>query len=157
MEYNDDDFEYLEKRLEIDRNDLDVELLQQAQDSFHAGEGAGIHVALRDSREYTLKKADATAFKLHRERLLSENEKATEKVLEAEIRTDEDYQKVLKSYLAQVKRAARWVALSRAYNDRRDMLKELSARERARLFDERSDSVERSEARNNFDNRRKNV
>jgi hypothetical protein len=157
MDYTDEDFEYLEEKLKIDREDLDVELLQQAQNAFHAGEGAGIHIAKRDSFEYRLKKADATAYKFHRERLIAEGEKSTEKVLEAEVRTDADYNTVLKAYLTQVKRAARWQALTRAFNDRRDMLKELSARERSRLYDERSDSFERTEARSNFDQKRKRV
>lgn len=157
MEYNDEDFEYLESRLAIDKDDLDLALLQQAQDAFHAGEGAAIHVARKESLEYRLKKADATAYKYHRERLIAEGEKSTEKVLEAEVRTDPEYLKIVKMYTNQIRFASRWQALSRAFNDRRDMVKELSARERSRLYDERSDSFERAEARSNFDTRRKRV
>ncbi len=154
MKYDNHDYIELRKGLKIDPDDLDLDIITQAQQAYHAGEGFAIAVSVRDKKKFDLKVEEAKVSKDIREQMSADGERITEALVDAAIQRDQDYQRAYIAFLDSSKTADEWQALRESYRDRRDMLKELNARQRARMYDDVADASERKEARERFDRKR---
>lgn len=114
-----------EDRLKIDRNSLDDELIEQAAIFFEVAEAASYAASERDEAYSMIKEIEAELTQSERERLIQEENKVTEKMVESAVRNHDDYVKAVRYHLKMKKKADRLTALKESFHQRSYMLRDL--------------------------------
>jgi hypothetical protein len=153
-EKSEDDFDFLQKQIQINRDQLDEELIRQPHNFFHVAEGYVKAVSRRDKLKHDLERTIAQLDLDVREAALAENEKATDKSVTAQIQREQDYHRAVTAHLAACHEAAKWEALRESYRQRGYVLKDLVALYMTGYFGEMTGAEERRGARERFDERR---
>ena len=121
----DQEMEEYHELLQIDRNALDENLVEQA-DIFHRiSNEYALAVSRKDEANENLKQTDARLNLEIREQLESDGKKATEKVVESEVLNHKDHIDAANSYLEAKHRADSFAALKDAFQQRSYMLREV--------------------------------
>lgn len=149
MKYDEDSYNDLQNSIRIDRDMLDVELVQQANLFFHASEGAAYAESIKDKKKATIDKVFAELDYDIRENMNSDGERITEEKVKQQINRELDYQNAVFDYNNSIHNYRKWETLKNAYRMRADMLKSLVTLNNSNYFGEvtgateRRDSVER--------------
>jgi hypothetical protein len=154
MEYDDAAFAELSSKLRINRDMIDEELIAQAQHFWHVAQAHELAVSVADRKKHDFEILEAELDKEIREDMVANEEKVTEKLIEAAAKRDQSYQRAARLYLSAKRDAGRWSALRDSFRQRRDMLLEISRRSQQRFYDEVSGSGETRDARSRFERRR---
>jgi hypothetical protein len=157
MKYDDKAYEQLSGELRINRDEIDEELIAQAQHFWHVAEAHEQAVSAMDRRKFDLDTLEVELDKDIREQMAADEEKITEKLVEAAIKREQVYQRAVKAYLEAKRDAGRWSSLRESFRHRRDMLLEVSRRAQQRATDSFMGAGEVREARNRYDERRRRV
>lgn len=147
MQYNAETYNELSAGLRVDRDKLDYENLNNAQDFFHASEGFVLTVSRRDKKKFELDITKAEVDKDIREQMAADEEKITEAKVGAELHRDQKYQRAYKEYLDACLTADRWEALKNSYRMRADALRNLTQLYAANYFGETAGAADRRESR----------
>jgi hypothetical protein len=129
-------YEELKAALDIERSELDFEIVRQPSLFNEAGEMAVEAAARRDMLKEKLSQKDADLYDRHRE-LLSEgaDKKPSEAAIKMAIERDESHVKLTDKYLAAKAEADRLQVLRESFKDRSYMLRELSGLYVANYFE----------------------
>lgn len=119
------DYEDFVKRIQLDRDALDIAAEEQAQVFQEVGERHVKTVSLRDEARDALARMDSALARDHRARLEREQKKATEGIVNDYVLLDSRHQEMTEE-LGRLKRAADlWGTLREAFEHRRRMISEL--------------------------------
>lgn len=113
--------------LAIDKNQLDVELMQQSQNFYEVSAQYADAVNRRDTVKKELKEAEAAAYFRVKQALLDAGDKATEAATEARVLQDEDCIDFREELLAANLEVEQLSALKDAFIQRSYVLKDLVA------------------------------
>lgn len=149
--YDEEAYETLRAGIRIDRDILGDELIRNAQDFHHAGEGFAMATGRRDQAKSKLEKTMAEVDNDIRDNAAAEDEKLTEALIKQRVTKDQDYQRAMKVYLSACLEADRWEILRNSYRQRAEMLKALVQLHMAGYFGEVTGSAERREALHRYD------
>jgi len=127
--------------------DLDTELIRQAQLYGHVGTLYAFAVATRDKKKHDLEVLEAQLDRDVRDQLATDNEKVTENKVEAGIKLEPSHQRAYRDYLDACRLTAEWEALKDAYKQRSYMLREIVNLRVTDYFGEAVGSSERRDAR----------
>ncbi len=111
--------------LQIDRNDLDTALLEQAQVYYRVGEAYATAISYRDYAKSHIDKVRADTDRLIRRKAQEEAEKVTEAQVANRILDDVLYQKVVDEHLEWKTVADKWSALRDSFERRCYALRDL--------------------------------
>ena len=153
MKYDDEAYDALRAGIRIERDVLDEELIRNAQDFHHAGEGFAVNKSRRDAALAKLERVKAEVYLDIRENMVADNEKITETKLEQKVLQEDDYKIAHRDYLAACRDADRWEALRNSYRQRADMLRSLVQLHTTGYFGELTGASERRDARERFEER----
>jgi hypothetical protein len=135
-------------------DDLDTELIRQAQLYGHVGTLYAFAVATRDKKKHDLEVLEAKLDRDVRDQLESDGERVTENKVEAAIKLEPSHQRAYGEYLDARHYADEWEALKDAYRQRSYMLREIVNLRVTDYFGEAVGSSERKEARDRSFRRR---
>jgi len=155
MKYDAKAYDQLSGLLKIDRDQLDEELIAQAQHFWHVAEAHERAVSQQDEKKLDLEITEVELDKEVREQMAADGERVTEKQVEASVKREDEYYKANQAYISAKAEAGRWSALREAYRHRRDMLIELSKKSQQRRYDELTGAGEVREARTRYEDRRR--
>jgi len=139
-------FETLKQTLQIDKHNLDEELIKQPFLFQEVAEKLSNEVEKRDTLKNALKEADATLDQVIRKEAAEAGEKVTEKVISSRIETDETYLELKADYVASCGLADRFQGLKEAFMQRSYVLKDLCSLQMAGYYER--DFVMKSETNN---------
>jgi hypothetical protein len=141
----------LEKKIMIDPDDLDVELVSQSNNYWHAAAGFAMALSLRDKAKNNLDVAEAELNLHFRQKA---TDKPTEAQLKAMVTADELRQQHVDDYISAKLLADKWLALRDSFTQKGYALRELAEQRKANYFGEHSStSAERIEAETRVRNR----
>lgn len=126
---------FLQKKLSIDKDDLDSALIEQPDLYYHVADAFVTAVAERDAAKLNMEQAIAELDKQFREAAAAAEEKVTETSLQRKIATTPRIQTLEKDLLRYRVDADRWQALKEAFQQRSFMLRELVSMYVRRLGD----------------------
>jgi len=147
MKYDLKMYDELERGLSIDRDDLDTELIRQANQFFHASEGAAYAESIKDKEKFFVEKVYAELDNDIRDTMTSDGERVTEDKVKQQINREQDYQAAFQSLLKAGLDHKRWEALKNAYRMRGEMLKGLVSLHNSNYFGEVTGAGERRDSR----------
>ena len=124
---NDDELVPESERLEIDRDDLDGELVRQPQLYWEASEEAVLTASRRDFAKEHLEQTDADLFKRLRIELAKAGEKDTDTAVKAAVERHQEHIDATTHYLETAKEAALADAFKWAVDQRSRALRELAS------------------------------
>lgn len=114
--------EELQNQLAINKDDLETELLHQAQLYWESSEGYAEAVSKRDQSKQVLEQVEATLASEFRKSGLT---KITEATVAEHVESHPQYVEQYRLYLGYKKEADRWGGVSDAFRDRSHMLRSL--------------------------------
>ena len=153
MEYDEQTYNELSKKIRINRDFLDAEIIEQPNLFFHASEGFVHAVAKRDKSNHSLEVEIAELDKDIREQMIADGERVTEDKVAQQIKREQDYHRFYKEHLDASLVANRWSSLKESYRQRADMLKSLVQLHISGYFGEVTGSAERKGAHDRFNQR----
>jgi hypothetical protein len=121
-----DDFAELEAGLHIDENGLDDALMEQTELFYRVSKEYSLLVSRRDAAKQNVDEVKAEVDLQYRQDARNENEKVTEKEIEAKVRMDKDVVAAIDAHLKLNRAVGVYGALKEAYQQRNYVLKELS-------------------------------
>ncbi len=154
MKYDDAAYRELSLNLKIERDQLDEELIAQAQHFWHVAEAHEMAVSVMDRKKRDMDELEADLDRDVREERAVNEEKVTDKIVAASIERDQYYRRAFNDYLEAKRMAGRWGALRESFRQRRDMLRDLSVRSQRRYTDETTGAGDRHEALDRFGRKR---
>lgn len=119
--------ESLRKLLEIDKYEIDEEIVRQPQLFFEIGEAAVKAAAERDFAKDELKRIDAELYGTLRRKLEKGSGKATEGQVTNAVLTDKQHIRAVKRYIRANEKSDLLQALKEAFNQRSYMLRDLAS------------------------------
>jgi hypothetical protein len=147
VKYDDETYKLLSDGLAIDRDILDIELIQQANSFFHASEGAAFAQSIRDKKKLALDKVVAELDNDIRDNMTSDGEKVTEGKVTQQINREQDYLSASMDHNKSIHNLKNWEALKDAYRMRADMLKALVSLNNSNFYGEVTGAGERQISR----------
>lgn len=115
----------LEAKLRIDEHALDVALREQPDLVYAVSQQLALAISERDQAKLELEEQEAeTAIDL-REDAEANDEKITDKSVEAQVKADPSVQRLAKTFIKSKAEAAKWAALQEAYEQRSYALNKL--------------------------------
>lgn len=137
----------LSENIKIDQDDMDGEIISQPNDFYHASTGYAMAVSLRDKAKNDLEIAEAELYKMFRDEVSARGDRATEKLLEAMINSNEVRQEQFDKYLEAKLLADKWLALRDSFTQKGYALRELAELHKVNYFGDRTATVaDRTEA-----------
>jgi hypothetical protein len=138
----------LAAKIKFDPEDLDVEIISQANYYWHAAGGYALAVSLRDKAKNDLEVAEAELNLLFRREA---TDKTTEPQLKAMVTASDLRLELFDKYIAAKLMADRWLALRDSFTARGYALRDLDQDRRANYFGERAiPASDRNEAEKRF-------
>lgn len=144
MKYDDETYTELKDGLKIDRDNLDTELIQQANSFFHASEGAAFAESIKDKKKLDIDKVFAELDRDIRDSMISDGERVTEDKVKQEINREPDYLTALSAHNYSSREYRKWESLKNAYRMRAEMLKSLVTLYNANYYGEVTGVAERN-------------
>lgn len=145
----------LKDGLKIDVNNLDIELVDQPNRFFHAGQQYSLAVSRRDRKDTELDILKAVLDKEIREDADANGDKITEAQIKAAIQRDKEHRQLTKQYLDAKQEAEEWQSLRDSYQQRSYVLKDLVALHISGYFGDVTGARERKDARDRVIERQK--
>lgn len=150
MKYDQETYDELTDGLRIDRDALDVELIQQANAFFHASEGAAYAESIRDRKKLELDKVVAELDQDIRDNMVSDGERITEGKVTQQIQREQDYLRAALELNKSSHNMKSWESLKNAYRMRAEMLKSLVSLNNSNYYGEVTGAAERQISRERF-------
>lgn len=118
-------YEELKEKLEIDKFDLDNELVQQPEYYHEVSENYALSMSLRDEAKDDMEKIWAEKDKEIREDAAAEGNKITENQISNQIKMDDDYITAQKYYIKAREATNKWSALKDSFHQRAHAMREV--------------------------------
>lgn len=135
MNATEDALTELSNKLRIDPDDMDVELITQPNDFYHAATGVAMAISLRDEAKNDLDVAESELYLMFRRDAV---EKLTEAQLDAMVKSHELRAEYFDKYLEAKQWADHWLALRDSFTQKGHALRELAELHKLNYFGERS-------------------
>jgi hypothetical protein len=152
MNASEDALAELSEKIKIDQDNLDVELVTQTNDYYHASRGHALAVSLRDQAKNNLDVAEAELYLMFR-REAGDRVKLTEAQLDATVKSNEIRQEYFTKYLETKLLADKWLSLRDSFIQKGHALRELAELYKLNYFGERATSASLNEVEARVRNR----
>jgi hypothetical protein len=143
-------FKQLEVEIAIDRDNLENELINQANWHWHASKEAIDAISFRDNAKADVDNYEANLSLTFRYEAINRNERRTEAQIESLVKSDANRIELVQKYLMAKRNAERWLALRDSFVQKGYALKELVSYLRHDQVAEASYSEQRREAFRDF-------
>jgi hypothetical protein len=127
----------LEQNIKIDPDELEIELIKQPNDYYHASAGFAMAISLRDQAKNELDIAEAELFLAFRDEVIARTERPTEALLEAMINASDIHRSYVDKHLETKLLADKWLALRDSFIQKGHALRELANLHKLNYFGER--------------------